>query len=497
MVGMPVTIQGTVPYPPTANAAPITTFASNLQQLVAGLSQQAGQVASTANAASSSWAGTAAESFVQHLMGRSSSIQGAASSLQAAIPVLQTFAAAIETTSAAYTAAATTEIAARAGLPWTAGLLAAAIAAETAAVAAHQAAGAACAGALVAIEAKLAGVILADVVKDNMSGEDATSIAQGVQLIDDFFGDGKGGGAAAAGAALTAAANALASGNGSSDAVPPPPVDTAKMPDTSGMTEAQKFDVYKEYFKKQNIDISDPKQLPDGQRMILGLRVPTASTANGGTGQFDDRVVVVWTETKPGKNGQPPTTVRHVQEFNANTEPSAQYDSKLGGTRVNGQQIRNARDLGNDVNFDGKVDAGRLAAGDYTFERSSSTVMNRNGEAALRGTSSVRLERDVNHDGIYDERDAQAAREGLEQRVAELRRQGNRNPNLESQLLAQQQRAMQDGKSILFHRGGNTNTYSAGCQTFQGRGEWDRFWGSLGDGKSQTQYRYILQQVGK
>jgi hypothetical protein len=82
---MPVTIQGSVPYPPTANAVPVQAFAQNLQQLVQGLQQQATQVQGTARAAASSWAGTPADSFIEHLRGRSAAIQGAATSLRASI----------------------------------------------------------------------------------------------------------------------------------------------------------------------------------------------------------------------------------------------------------------------------------------------------------------------------------------------------------------------------------------------------------------------------
>jgi uncharacterized protein YukE len=151
-----ITMQGTIPFPPTADARPIQALAANLKQLSAGLAQGSSQLMSTASTAQSSWSGAAANSFTSHVNKRAKTVATIGKVLGTAAPVLQTFAAAIEATSTAYSTAATMEQAARAGLPWSAAALAAAIAAEAAALAALQGAGVACAGALAAIEAEIA-----------------------------------------------------------------------------------------------------------------------------------------------------------------------------------------------------------------------------------------------------------------------------------------------------------------------------------------------------
>jgi hypothetical protein len=45
---------------------------------------------------------------------------------------------------------------------------------------------------------------------------------------------------------------------------------------------------------------------------------------------------------------------------------------------------------------------------------------------------------------------------------------------------------------MYFHRGGTTNTYSAGCQTMP-QSEFNRFWDSLGN---QQRFQYVLVTVG-
>ena len=151
-----ITMQGTIPYPPGTDSTPVRALAADLKQMANGLGQGSGQLVGTASTAQANWAGAAAEAFANQMAKRATTIDEVARTIGGAAVPLQTLAAAIDTTSAAYTTAATCEQAARAGLPWTAGALAAAIAAEAAAVLALEAAGVACVTALVVIEAKVA-----------------------------------------------------------------------------------------------------------------------------------------------------------------------------------------------------------------------------------------------------------------------------------------------------------------------------------------------------
>ena len=181
---MPVSMQGTVPYPPMAEARPIIELATQLRELGQLFNQQSGQIRQTATTATSTWTGQAANTFVQNMTGRADTISDVGRLLGQAATPLQAFAAAITSTQAAYSAAATAERAAQAGLPWTAAALAAAIAAETGAVTAHQAAGFACAGALGGIVAQIA-------IKEFLGGRrTGTTPANGASTGDRGDGDG-------------------------------------------------------------------------------------------------------------------------------------------------------------------------------------------------------------------------------------------------------------------------------------------------------------------
>ena len=151
-----IRVQGSIPYPPTANSIPIRRFAASLRQLSSGLQQTSAQLTATAASASSAWTGAAADAFGRHVGERAGTVRTVATETATAATVLDAYAAAIDTTSAAYSTAATAEHAARAGLPWTAAALAAAIAAEQAAYAGFLAAGAACKGALISVNVRLA-----------------------------------------------------------------------------------------------------------------------------------------------------------------------------------------------------------------------------------------------------------------------------------------------------------------------------------------------------
>jgi hypothetical protein len=137
---------------------------------------------------------------------------------------------------------------------------------------------------------------------------------------------------------------------------------------------------------------------------IVGVRTTTNSKENGGRGAYDDVFAVGWRD----KSGAP-----RVSEFVGNTEPNASYAGRLGV----------------DVNRDGTRDQGRMRVGHYRF-----TAAVFKGKSALAMIGDARIDRDTNHDGNFGN-DRGASSMGA--------------------------------ASMLFHRGGITNTGSAGCQTMQ------------------------------
>jgi peptidoglycan hydrolase-like protein with peptidoglycan-binding domain len=138
-------------------------------------------------------------------------------------------------------------------------------------------------------------------------------------------------------------------GTSTSDAGPTGVVSTV----TANMTEAQKFDHYKAMIEK-----SGGKFNPNGPN-IVGVRNPTNTHTAGGGGRYDDSMAVIWHD----KQGNP-----RVKEFRGNTEPSGNYDGRMG----------------------------RLRTGHYSYSLSSY-----HGNAALRMNGDSRVDRDTNHDGNF------------------------------------------------------------------------------------------------
>ena len=185
---------------------------------------------------------------------------------------------------------------------------------------------------------------------------------------------------------------------------------TGVMPSTKGMSEAQKYELYSGYVNAYG-DAQAKADLAAGKQVILGLRTETSLNANGGKGAYDDRIVVLQKGDK-------------VQEFAANTEPSAQYDGRYGS----------------DFNGDGRKELGRIAEGTVTFQKSASSSLGN----VLRPTESHAIQRDTNPDGRIDDSDAKG-------------------------------KGVSTDNSFLFHAGGNSNTGSAGCQTLK-PGDFQAFW---------------------
>lgn len=149
---MTVTMQGSIPYPPNADSAPIRALARDLRNMAKGLDQGSSSLISTAAATGGSWLGAAAQAFVDQMNKRATTIDEVARTIASAAVPLETFAAAIDSSTVTYLAGVGQEM----SVGWTGIGMATALATETAGVVALQTAAAACAAALAVIEAKVA-----------------------------------------------------------------------------------------------------------------------------------------------------------------------------------------------------------------------------------------------------------------------------------------------------------------------------------------------------
>ena len=252
--------------------------------------------------------------------------------------------------------------------------------------------------------------------------------------------------------------------------------------ETQSLSQAQLHDVYGSIVVSRGNQAARDSLDTNDERVILGLRRETDTTANQGTGDYDDRLVVIWKDNQ----GTP-----HAREFNrANTEPSAQYDHHAGsdGTRRYAEGAGTAPRLerssgyedvlrrkieGDDVNRDGVRDLGRLAEG--TTEMLATTHPTYRGgrpngnEFALRpsaeavGAGTGRVQRDSNADGWFTAADVNG--------VQDL------------------------NNTFKIHRGnGAGNTDSAGCQTISGN-QYDEFIAEVRRNPQQDRWQYVLTSV--
>lgn len=203
------------------------------------------------------------------------------------------------------------------------------------------------------------------------------------------------------------------------------------MPNTSGISEADRYDHYAPYFARFGVKLGE---MEADRRTILGLKVTSSTKVNRGQGEYNDKVVVTWQNTDGGK---------HAREFEANTEPSARYEGKQGG----------------DPDGDGRKDLGCLPDGLFFFEKSRSQQFGK----VLRPVQDIFVLRDIDHDGDFDDKDRVNRVEAL----------------------------FNSAKSILFHPGGAVITGSAGCQTMRPK-VFKQFWECLGN---QTRFQYVLATV--
>lgn len=204
---------------------------------------------------------------------------------------------------------------------------------------------------------------------------------------------------------------------------------------TDGMTEDQKYDHYKDLIQAGGGKFNDAPNA----RNLVSVRNPDSLDARDGKGEYNDQMAVVWKDTD-GKT--------HVEEFVGNTDPN-RFWSKSDSRDVDG---------------DGTKEAGRLPAGFYEYKVDQRTLKKdgvEHVENALRPVNEVFVERDMNHDGVFND--------------------GGQLSSAD--------------RSILFHNGkGNYDTGSAGCQTIK-KDDWDRFWKAASEGSNQENIGYTLVQV--
>lgn len=206
-----------------------------------------------------------------------------------------------------------------------------------------------------------------------------------------------------------------------------------QFPKTASTPEAQKYDHYAPFFAQQGVNVDG---LPPGERIILGLRVKTNTKANKGLGLYDDRIVVVWRDADGTK---------HVREFEGTTEPSARYQGRYGS----------------DADLNGVPDLGCLDNGVYEYQRSKS---GKYGDV-LCPCVDIDVLRDIDGSGTFDDKD---------------------------KALVRNEAALNSKLSILFHKGGNSMTGSAGCQTMK-PADFQKFWQALG---TQKRFKYVLVTLG-
>lgn len=232
--------------------------------------------------------------------------------------------------------------------------------------------------------------------------------------------------------------------------------------ETKDLSQTQQHDVYASIVAARGNGAA--RTALEGQdRVILGLRKESRTTTSLGLGQYDDRIVVLWTDSDGS---------RHAREFNeATTEPTAQYDGHAKTTpRSPGFEnvTTRAKTQGADVDGDGVRDLGRLAEGSTEMQPTTHPRRDHPDEFSLRPSATAiaagsnRIERDSNGDGWFDSRDTQG--------IQDL------------------------NNTFKIHRGSRDNTDSAGCQTI-GNDKYDDFVSSVRGTSGQNRWQYVLTSV--
>ncbi|MCG8001815.1 MAG: hypothetical protein JAY99_20065 [Candidatus Thiodiazotropha lotti] len=231
-----------------------------------------------------------------------------------------------------------------------------------------------------------------------------------------------------------------------------------EMPDTSTLSDQQKFDVYASIVQTRG-DQAAQDDLANGNSVIVGLRTETGTLENSGQGVYDDRIAVISREA----NG-----AVHVAEFNqVSTEPTAQYDANL----ANHPDNRFRRSVGEDVTGDGIRDQGRLAT-PQTIQMYEDT--HRNPASAGGSDFALRPKQEAVNRG----------QGGVERFTAATGYVDNSNPAATDDL----------NRTFKIHSGSRSNTDSAGCTTVHPN-DYVRFEESIRTNPGQTTWNYLLTEV--
>ncbi|MEE9434507.1 MAG: LysM domain-containing protein [Sphingorhabdus sp.] len=183
-------------------------------------------------------------------------------------------------------------------------------------------------------------------------------------------------------------------------------------------------------------DLEALNNFTNGQKVLIALRNRTNSKKHK-NGRYDDAMILVWREAGGA--------IR-LRRYKGNTEPAGIY---AWG------QAKAHKGSTTDLDGDGRNDLGRLQAGTYHYVRQSGTFL---GNKFFRARDIQVAERDVNHDGNFSIVDGDM----VDPRGA--------------------------GRSMLIHQGGNSTTWSAGCQTIP-KSQYGGFLRTLG---GQAKLSYIL-----
>ena len=202
--------------------------------------------------------------------------------------------------------------------------------------------------------------------------------------------------------------------------------------------EAKIYDFCKQTFTRKGILF----ETTPGWRNVLGIRAETLVNKENYHGSYDDYIWVLHID----KEG-----IKYSNGYDANTEPNYRYVER--GTD------------GADANNDGKKDIGRLPYGAYQYSTSTwySSGVKQN---VFRLLESQTIERDINRDGNFDDADTK---------------------------MITNSSAMNEGRTIHFHYGGENDTWSAGCQTMKKK-VFQKFQKDVAEGKTagQTIFTYLL-----
>lgn len=131
-----------------------------------------------------------------------------------------------------------------------------------------------------------------------------------------------------------------------------------------------------------------------------------------------------------------------------------------------GKKVAFSKNDGFDIDANGRLELGRLMEGNYKFYNSGGVFL---GAAFLKNKGSQTAQRDTNHDGTFSSADAWKTPSG--------------NVMVHTVNFA-----------MYIHKGGSTNSWSAGCQTLPPAGH-TKFFAMLKKKPKQAEYNYVLVEM--